>query len=134
MRVRDGDGGDPAERAHRRNRRGIEQADAIPQHIPRRCLHEECALPDGETRVRADAGQVRGDGFDDIVGVRLQGDQRRPLLPVVPTYCRSSSQIGHCSGGASVAANCTPHVLQMKCSLIKDHPPSVMAKSVLSIL
>ncbi len=35
--------------------------------------------------------------------------------PLSGTYWRSSSQIGHSGGGASVAANWTPQVAQMKC-------------------
>jgi hypothetical protein len=39
------------------------------------------------------------------------------LCPVMGTYCRSSSQIVHCAGGASAGGYCTPQVVQMKAGI-----------------
>ena len=59
MRVRNGDGGDPAERIHQIDGRVVDQRDAIPQHIAMRRAHQQGALADGEIGQRADAVQIR---------------------------------------------------------------------------
>jgi len=57
--VRDGDGGNPAHTADRRDRRLVEQADAIPEHVAARRPHQERPLADGKARFRPDAQQPR---------------------------------------------------------------------------
>jgi hypothetical protein len=39
------------------------------------------------------------------------------VCPVGGTYWRSSSQMMHCAGAASVGAYCIPHAVQMKAGM-----------------
>ena len=50
--------------------------------LPPGVLHQQCPLSDGEGWVRADTGQARLKGFNDIVVVLLQFIQGCPLLAV----------------------------------------------------
>jgi len=82
MRVGDGDGREASERAHRLDRGVVEQADAIPQDVPARRLHQQGALADGEGWSGADAGQA-GLKRADFIGVSLlQFGQGGPFLAV----------------------------------------------------
>ena len=82
MRVRNGDSPDAAQAIHGRNRRLVNQADAVPQQVALRRLHQQRPLPDGKAGLRANAGQPWFFRFDDIVMISLQISQCRPLLPL----------------------------------------------------
>src|SRR5215468_5055556 len=43
------------------------------------------------------------------------------LCPEGGTYCRSSSQMMHCAGGASLGEYCVPQVVQMKEGMGRTH-------------
>ncbi len=58
MRVRDCDSGEPAERLDDRDRRGIDEGDAVPQYVAGGRAHEQRALADGEFGNRPDADQA----------------------------------------------------------------------------
>src|SRR5690348_8635531 len=55
VRMRNRDGAQPAKPVDKGNRGIINQRDAIPKNVSFRRTHEQCALPDGEFRYRADA-------------------------------------------------------------------------------
>jgi hypothetical protein len=52
------DPGEPAERLHDRDGRGIDEGDAVPQDVARGHAHEQRALADGELGNRADPDQA----------------------------------------------------------------------------
>ena len=58
MRVRDRDRIDAALRLDRTQRRLVDQAHAVPQHVAADAFHQQAALADRERRLDADAGEV----------------------------------------------------------------------------
>lgn len=58
VRMRNGDGAQSAKSVDQGDRRVVDQGDAIPEDVPFRRTQEQCALPDGEFRSRADADET----------------------------------------------------------------------------
>ena len=81
VRVRDRDPGEAAERLDDRDRRRVEERDAIPQHVALRGAHQQRALADPEWRDRSDPDQA---GLILAVAVEMpprERVERGPLLP-----------------------------------------------------
>src|SRR5262245_61819712 len=80
MGVRDGDGRDPAQCLDCGNGGFIQQADAVPQHIPLGGLDEQCTLADGNRWLRPDAGKAVLFQLEDILMCLTQRVECGPLL------------------------------------------------------
>src|SRR5258705_13516680 len=79
--MRNGDGVHPAKPVDQGDRGVIDQRDAIPQDIPLRCAKEQCALADGELRLRADADEAWLVLAEAVVVRNPEPFQRCPRLP-----------------------------------------------------
>ena len=82
VRVRDRDLGNPAQFLHPRDRRVVDQPDAIPQNVPPRRLDQERALADAELRLGVDRVEPGLFLLDDVLVRRPEVLERRPLLAV----------------------------------------------------
>ena len=80
VRVRDGDRGQAAQRAHDVDRRVVQQRDAVPQDVARRGAKEERALADGEARLRADPVQPRLQSLKGVAVRPPKLGEREPAL------------------------------------------------------
>jgi hypothetical protein len=78
--MRDGNGGDASNAGEQIDGCLIDQADAVPQHVAARGLHEERALPDRELRHRAYAHQTRLEPAEAVPMRPPQCVQRGPCL------------------------------------------------------
>jgi hypothetical protein len=58
MRMRNGDGAQSAKPVNQGDRSVVDQGDAVPENVPFRRAQEQCALPDGKSRSRADADET----------------------------------------------------------------------------
>ncbi|HMN59354.1 MAG TPA: hypothetical protein PJ988_03270 [Anaerolinea sp.] len=83
VRVRDGDGRDAPQGFYVGEGGLVQQADAVPQHVAIGSVHQQGALPDGEARHAADAGQAGLDSADEVVVFGLERLQGGPLLALV---------------------------------------------------
>src|SRR3712207_3293500 len=66
--------------SHSRNRRVVDQANTVPQHVALGRLDQEGLLPDGEARFSTYAHKVRLEWLDNVVVVAAQAPERRPPL------------------------------------------------------
>ena len=75
------------------------------------------------TQARNNAEAVEGGGVNSIVPpANARSSSVIHCWPCQPTYCRSSVQILHSSGGWSLSANCVPHVMQMYSLILQPVP------------
>ena len=82
VRMRNGDGAQSAKPIDQGDRGVIDQRDAIPQDVPFRRTQEQCALPDGEFWLGADADEAGLVLAEPVVVRNPQPCQRCPRLPL----------------------------------------------------
>jgi hypothetical protein len=80
VRVRDGDGGQPAKALDGLDGRVVDQRDAIPEDVAAGGLNEQGPLADAELRLSADSGQVWLFRPDLVHVIGSQLVESRPLL------------------------------------------------------
>src|SRR6267142_4886871 len=80
--MRNRDGVQPAKPLDQGDRGVVDQRDAIPQDVPLRRAHEQCALADGELRLRTDADEAWLVLAEPIVVRNPEPFQRCPRLPL----------------------------------------------------
>src|SRR6201999_1044089 len=81
MRMRDADRLEAAEGLDRRDRRSIQERDAVPQDVAVRRAHQDRALAKGEGRLRADADDARLVFAHAVHVAACEFLKRRPALP-----------------------------------------------------
>src|SRR5882672_521993 len=80
--MRNRDGVQPAKPLDQGDRGVVDQRDAIPQDVPLRRAQEQCALADGELRLRADADEAWLVLAEAVVVRNPEPFQRCPRLPL----------------------------------------------------
>ena len=125
VRVGQRDARQPAQRPDQRDRRRIQQGDAVPEDIARRRPHQQRPLVDPDRRDAADQ-QV---GLQHPPGIAVLPCSRSSVVQCWPragTYCRSSSQIGQAAGGAGLSANWMLQASwQRKCGMVQPRASRV---------
>ena len=85
--------------------RSIQHGNAVPEHISTWCADQQCALSDGERRLRADTDDA---GFVLVVGVEMtcrERIERRPRLSARRNELALVLANTHCCGAASLGGN-----------------------------